>query len=78
MWTDFETGYAPYFNWTFANEIYYYGLYFYETYFYGSILLQAVYTSPWKILLETLLAKNMQINIFNIFCYKIFSLNNRM
>jgi hypothetical protein len=32
-------GYAPYFNRTFAYEIYYYGIYFYEIYFYGSILL---------------------------------------
>ncbi len=37
-------GYAPYFNRTFAYEIYYYGIYFYEIYFYGSILLQTVYT----------------------------------
>ncbi len=34
-------GYAPYFNRTFAYEIYYYGIYFY-----GSILLQTVYTRP--------------------------------
>jgi hypothetical protein len=39
-------GYAPYFNRTFAYEIYYYGIYFYEIYFYGSILIQTVYTSP--------------------------------
>ncbi len=49
-------GYAPYFNPTFAYEIYYYGIYFSEIYFYeiyfneiyfnGSILLQTVYTSP--------------------------------
>jgi hypothetical protein len=41
-----NVGYAPYFNRTFAYEIYYYGIYFYEIYFYSSILLQAVYTSP--------------------------------
>ncbi len=42
-------GYAPYFNRTFAYEIYYYGIYvryFYDIYFYCSILLQTVYTSP--------------------------------
>jgi hypothetical protein len=39
-------GYAPYFNRTFAYEIYYYGIYFYEIYFYFSILLLTVYTSP--------------------------------
>jgi hypothetical protein len=40
-----QQGYAPYFNRTFAYEIYYYGIYFYEIYFYGFILLQTVYTS---------------------------------
>jgi hypothetical protein len=39
-------GYAPYFNRTFAYEIYYYGIYFYKICFYGFILLQTVYTSP--------------------------------
>jgi hypothetical protein len=39
-------GYAPYFNRTFAYEIYYCGIDFYEIYFYGSILLQTVYTRP--------------------------------
>jgi hypothetical protein len=34
-------GYAPYFNHTFAYEIFYYGIYFY-----GSILLQRVYKPP--------------------------------
>jgi hypothetical protein len=64
----FERGLAPYFNGTFAYEIYYYGIYFYEIYFYGCILLQTVYTSPSQILLETLQAKEIQINVFNIFC----------
>ncbi len=45
------TGYAPYFNRTFAYGIYYYGIYYYGIYvygiyFYSSILLQTVYTSP--------------------------------
>ncbi len=43
---DFLMGYAPFFNRTFAYEIYYYGIHFYEIYFYSSILLQTVYTSP--------------------------------
>jgi hypothetical protein len=34
-----KRGYSPYFNRTFAYEIYYYGIYFYEIYFYSSILL---------------------------------------
>ncbi len=35
--------YAPFFNCTFAYEIYY-GIYFYEIYFYGSILFNKQFT----------------------------------
>jgi hypothetical protein len=39
------SGYAPYFNRTFAYEIYYYGIYFYEIYFYEIYFNGRLYTS---------------------------------
>jgi hypothetical protein len=38
-----SAGHPPYFNRTFAYEIY---MYYYGIYFYSSVLLQTVYTSP--------------------------------
>jgi hypothetical protein len=48
-----QTGYAPYFNRTFAYEIYYYEIYFYEIYFYSFIYKQFT-QAPNKIYLKHL------------------------